>query len=553
MTARLNPYAKVLQTQPEIVTPTKLDVRGKLPGWLSGFLYRQGPGKYNVETVDAAKNVERDYKVQHWFDGLSMVHRFELISGDVFYRSRMCASSYEAHIRLTGSTGVTFGQRDPTLSTFGRLTSMFRSGAVNPPEGNAAVTVAPNWPLPTALESRVKDRKGDKIQTLVGKTDANVLMSLDPVTLEERGGFSYATYDKRLKGPIAPAHTHTDGKTREVYSYVMDFGRQVLCKVFALTPTKEGTKTTIIGEFVPPYASYIHSFWHTENYVILPFFPYYFRNNGLSIVWNQNVIDALEWDPKQPVVFVVVSKKEKKIVGKFRSESAFWGFHTINGFEAKGAKGTDLVLDIVASTSVDLVEGLYLDEMRHASKDYLSQNIYRVILKDVESAAPLSSSTIPRAQVTILTTPHGGDLPRINPLFSCTTDYRYAYLLGTVVEADETVNMFGAIRKVVLPVYNPSTTSSTEPIETVTWHEPGVHPAEPIFVPTPGGTDEDDGVLLTVCFSSVEEVSFLLVLDAKSMKEVARAGWFGGAVGDGGKVGPHIIPVGFHGAFVHAL
>jgi beta,beta-carotene 9',10'-dioxygenase len=58
-----------------------------------------------------------------------------------------------------------------------------------------------------------------------------------------------------------------------------------------------------------------------------------------------------------------------------------------------------------------------------------------------------------------------------------------------------------------------------------------------VFVPRPGGVDEDDGVLLSVVLDAAARASFLLVLDARTLKEQARA------------LVPHHIPFGFHGIF----
>ena len=69
------------------------------------------------------------------------------------------------------------------------------------------------------------------------------------------------------------------------------------------------------------------------------------------------------------------------------------------------------------------------------------------------------------------------------------------------------------------------------------WREEGTYPGEPVFVPHPEGTMEDDGVILSVVLDPEAERSFLLVLDAASFEERARA-----AV-------PHAIPFGFHGQF----
>jgi beta,beta-carotene 9',10'-dioxygenase len=62
-------------------------------------------------------------------------------------------------------------------------------------------------------------------------------------------------------------------------------------------------------------------------------------------------------------------------------------------------------------------------------------------------------------------------------------------------------------------------------------------PGEPVFVPSPDARREDDGVLLSVVLDGRTGSSFLLVLDASSLEELARA-----------EV-PHQIPFGFHGQY----
>lgn len=70
------------------------------------------------------------------------------------------------------------------------------------------------------------------------------------------------------------------------------------------------------------------------------------------------------------------------------------------------------------------------------------------------------------------------------------------------------------------------------------WREEGCVPGEPVFVPRPGGTEEDDGVVLTIVLDSTLLRSKLVILDAKTMKEIARAEM------------TTVFPVGFHGTFV---
>jgi carotenoid cleavage dioxygenase-like enzyme len=70
-----------------------------------------------------------------------------------------------------------------------------------------------------------------------------------------------------------------------------------------------------------------------------------------------------------------------------------------------------------------------------------------------------------------------------------------------------------------------------------TWSEDDCYPGEPVFVATPDAVKEDDGLILSVVLDATNNKSFLLVLDAVTFLEVARA-----------EV-PHPIPFGFHGQY----
>ena len=72
------------------------------------------------------------------------------------------------------------------------------------------------------------------------------------------------------------------------------------------------------------------------------------------------------------------------------------------------------------------------------------------------------------------------------------------------------------------------------------WYEPGCVPVEPLMVPAPNATAEDDGVVLSIVMGNNGR-SFLLVLDAKNFTELARAKLDWG------------IPYGFHASFCPAM
>ena len=114
------------------------------------------------------------------------------------------------------------------------------------------------------------------------------------------------------------------------------------------------------------------------------------------------------------------------------------------------------------------------------------------------------------------------ELPRIHDGRATAQPYRYVYGVGT----REMCNFTDQLLKI-----------DVETGAAQTWHEAGTYPGEPVFVPHPEGAVEDDGVVLSVVLDPDTEQSFLLVLDAASFEERARAPV------------PHAIPFGFHGQF----
>jgi torulene dioxygenase len=119
--------------------------------------------------------------------------------------------------------------------------------------------------------------------------------------------------------------------------------------------------------------------------------------------------------------------------------------------------------------------------------------------------------------------PHSGELPIINP-WRAGQAHRYVY--GT---CNRGVGFWmDAIVK-----------TDVETRDALIWGGPIGHtPGEPIFVPRPGGTEEDDGVILTIVLDGSAQTSYLLCLDAKTLQELGRAET------------DFPIPIGLHG--VHA-
>ena len=170
------------------------------------------------------------------------------------------------------------------------------------------------------------------------------------------------------------------------------------------------------------------------------------------------------------------------------------------------------MVDVCVFADAQIVEDLYLERLR-AGKPVAKPELRRFRISP-ESGAVASERLVDEPL----------DLPRINYGRCSERSYRYTWGVGL---GDS--GWFDSIVK-----------ADVEERTTQTWSEDGCYPGEPVFVPAPGDAAEDGGVLLSVVFNGEAGNSFMLVLDAQDLSEVARA------------EAPHHIPFGFHGQFAAA-
>lgn len=126
------------------------------------------------------------------------------------------------------------------------------------------------------------------------------------------------------------------------------------------------------------------------------------------------------------------------------------------------------------------------------------------------------------------------ELPSINPAYAW-KKYRYAYAIS--ISGDPRSVVADQLLKIDVEHLQISSQNAAHDGSSKFWKEDMCVPGEPIFVPNPDGTDEDDGVVLSVVLDGKSKRSMLLVLDARDMKELARAEM------------TSTFPLGFHGTF----
>jgi torulene dioxygenase len=172
---------------------------------------------------------------------------------------------------------------------------------------------------------------------------------------------------------------------------------------------------------------------------------------------------------------------------------------------------------------------LYYDKLKNLSDDnYMPMGCARRFRLPSPSLLT-TTRTATRDAIVEFTLPQSQiELPVVAPsVYS--KPYRYVYGI-TRIRPDEHRTVTDGIIK--LDMSSPSPWSTRK-----FWSKQDHTPSEPVFIPRPNGKDEDDGVLLSIVLDDRAMRSSMVIIDAKEMKEVARAEM------------EVVFPIGFHGVW----
>jgi beta,beta-carotene 9',10'-dioxygenase len=427
----------------------ELAVEGALPEWLQGSLLRIGPGRYEVG----------ERTVNHWFDGLSMIHRFGFADGKVSYANKLLDTSAARAARENGEISYSEFATDPCRSIFKRAQAFFSPKISD----NANVNLT---------------RLGDEV---VAMTETPLPVIFDPKTLETAGVCSPAP------GQHTTAHPHLDPDTGEGLFYAVKFGPRTSYRLYTRADSGRRRQIAKLGVSRP---AYMHSFGMSERYAVLTECPLVVNPLELARA-ARPFIENYQWKPERGTPFIVIDRHTGELAARVDAEP-FFCFHHVNSFE----DGNELVVDLVAYDDDEIIRAFYLDRLR-AGEPLPSVELrrYRV---------PLGGGEAQRETIA-----PGFELPRINYRRHNGRPYRYVYGHNA---ASPSSSFADQLQKGDL------TDGSVSE-----WSEPDCYPGEPVFVPSPQERTEDDGVVLSVVLDARAKRSFLLVLDARDFSEVARA------------------------------
>ena len=414
-------------------------------------------------------------RLAHWFDGLAMLNRFGFADGTVSYRNRFLDSQVYRDARAGEWTRGGFAT-DPCRSIFKRVQSMFSPKLTDNPNVNLA---------------RIGER-------YIAMTETPLPIEFDQETLETLGHLEYAD---SLSGHVTTAHPHHDPDRDELVNYVARFSRVSEYALYGLPAG--GSARRVIARLPVNEPAYMHSFGMSGRYLILAEYPLRVKPLELAVS-GRPFIENYRWRPEEGTRFQVVDRLSGRLRGVFETD-AFFCFHHVNALD----RGAELAVDLVAYEDPGVIDALYLgDDGPRGELPATELRRYRIDLE--------------RGCVRFERLAEGSvELPRIDYARHNTRDYRYAYFTGAGA---------GWIDRLVKVDVCAGTRRE--------WSAPGCYPGEPIFVRRPGDEAEHGGVVLSVVLDAAAGRSFLLVLDASSFEELARA------------EAPHHIPFGFHGGYL---
>ena len=479
-------YALGFSTLERQAALPELALSGRIPEWIDGSLVLVGPGRFEVGSET----------YRHWFDGLSMLHRFSFSGGRVSYLNRFLESGSFRDAMEQGRISRREFAVNPEYKAF-RNRSLWKELGTDKDTDNGNGNV-------------ILD--GDRLAAL---TETPFYMQVDPSSLAAVEKVKTAP---GIEGQVSSTHPRLDAKRNRLYNFRIHFGRISRYNVF-WTDIKTG-EAGMLHSMVAMEPAFMHSFAMTENHVILVESPLIVKPIKLRKS-EAPYCENYRWYSNRPTRMIVISKDTGRVV-TIQEAEPFFAFHQVNAYE----RDKEIVLDLVAYDDATVIQELYLDRIRTETPATRAGTLKRFVLPLSVRYGKISGRALVSTGPTLI--PTTIENPAINPRRDA-QPHRFVY---------------GAGIQLLRPRNNFLETLLKVDVETggyQNWFEHFGYPTEPVFVPAPNAVAEDDGVLLSVVLHGMEKTSFLVVLDAKTMTELGRAQL------------PHHVPFPTHARFFEGL
>ncbi len=465
------------------------EIEGQIPHNLTGTLFRNGPGLLDINNES----------VRHPFDGDGMICRISLHNGKAHFSNRFVRT--EAYLAEQAAGKFLYRGVFGTQKAGGWFKNAFDLQLKN-----IANTQVVYW--------------GEKLLAL---WEAAEPYRLDPQSLDTLG-IEY--FDRTLKpGDTFAAHPLFDPKGRMVNFGLktgsFDFSPERLLRqgsglITTITIYEFDTDGTVVekhSHIIPGFA-FIHDFAITPNYCIFfqnpvdfnPF-PFLFGLKGAG--------ECVKFQPQRVTKILVIPRNPRsgEQIRTFEAESGFV-FHHANAFETDG----QISIDSICYATFPEVEPDR--DFRDVNFNTLSPGqLWRFEL-NLESSVVRSKLIEARCC----------EFPTMNPT-KVGQPYRYVYL-GAAQVPEGNAPLQSILKLDLITGNNQIWTAA-----------PTGYVNEPVFVPRPGATQEDDGWLIVMTYDGELDRSAVVILDAADLTTGAVATLHL----------THHIPYGLHGSWTDKL
>lgn len=421
----------------------------------------------------------------HWFDGDGMLCAFTFTNGRVHFRNRYVRTP--KYVEETAAQAVRyrgFGTQVPG----GWKNNVLRMPA-NPANTNTV------W-------------HGGHLLAL---NEGGKPWALDPNTLDTIGEFNYAGALRPAQVFSAHGHIHPGSGHYINFGAGMDgFGlRGPKPCLFVYRIDADGVLFRQ-GRIPLQHFPFCHDFAITERYAVFFLGSIVFGNMAKVMLGTTSISDQIHFDPAIPMQIVVCDLETLQEVRRFETAPGA-AVHFGNAFEEQNS----IVVDVMCTDNFranDTLRNVFDPAGRFGGGSYQRFHL------------DLTSGQCRSEQVTQVES----EFPSFNPAF---TGQRHSATWTACSIPNGADSFFNGIQRV-----------DFDGRSDVVTLEAGCYGSEPLFVPAPNATREDDGWLLEVVYDAWKHRSELRILRADNVREeVARLAL------------PHHIPHQFHGFFTPEL
>lgn len=411
------------------------------------------------------------WRAQHWFDGLGMVFSFTVSPQKVVFAQRLL-DSYVARAAQEGAVDVSSFGSPNQRGFFKRLFEPIPRTTDN--TNVNVLKVGPGW---------------------VAYTETQHQLQVIEDSLATNGEVKFE--DELPPRVTMTAHPHWDPARDQVVNVGVSLGPEVTVSAFDY-PTSS-PKRRVFGKYVSKELAYMHSFALTPEDAVVIAHPWMLK--PLKLMWsNKGFGEHFDWRPERGSKVLVFDRTGSGGAPAVFETETLYVFHCANAFR----DGEDRVVDVISYPDTSIIDTLKVSSLQPRIIP-VKPALKRIRIK------PRGSATVETLMAEAF------ELPAIS--YRKFNGQKYRCLYGSTISCDG---------KDVVKVDLDSGTTKT-------FGETGYVFGEPVMVARPGGTDEDDGVVLTVGSNGTR--SQLAVLDARTFEPLSRA---------------YVelpIPLGFHGSF----